>query len=101
MASFAAGSGVRSTAGVGVSAGSEAPWVGVQRSKSVVSNAIPVRGRAYSRAPSGEYHTVSTGPVAGAANPTFIAGLPTRRHSTGAVCAARIPAAPADNTAPK
>src|ERR1019366_3737289 len=106
-ASFAPGSGKRSTAGGGVSAGSEAPWAGVQLSKSMVSNTRPARVRAYSRAPSGEYQTVCTGPafagpvqtvwyspdgeyqtvctgpVAGEANPTSIDGLPTRRHSTG------------------
>src|ERR1700691_2228736 len=93
-ARFAPGSGMRSTGGGGgASAGSETPWADVQFSKSEVWNILPARVRAYSEAPSGEYQTVCAGPVAGEANPSSMDGLPTLRHSTGGVCAARIPAA--------
>ena len=49
-----------------------------------------IKFAAVRRIPDGTRH----GPVAGDASPTSIAGLPTRRHSTGAVCAARMPAEP-------
>ena len=59
----------------------------VHVSKSAVSKTLPEGVRAKSSEPSGEYHTRSTGPVAGEASISSTEELPTLRQS-GEVCAA-------------
>ena len=56
-------------------------------SKSAVSKTLPDGVRAKSSEPSAEYHTRSTGPVAGEASISSTEELPTFRQS-GRVCAA-------------
>jgi hypothetical protein len=104
---LAPGAGIRSAV-AGVVAGGSGAWAAsAQFSKSCVSKVFPVTVRAYSRVPSAEYQTASTGPVAGDASASSTAGPPTRRQSgeTGAgvctVCAKAAVKAAAKPASPR
>src|SRR5579871_3111588 len=71
----------------GVAAGIATSLTACHCSKSLVANTSPELVRAYNRAPSGEYHTRSTGPVPTDGKDRLIAEFPTCRQSSAGVCA--------------